>query len=64
MKITIDRFEGAYAVVEAEDGTVFNIPKSLVTCCKEGDVLKLEFDEAETKKRAENIRNLMNGLFE
>ena len=64
MKLIIDRFEGEFAIVEAEDGSVFNMPKKLFSCCREGDVLKLEFDEAETKNRAKNIKNLMNELFE
>ena len=63
MKITIDRFEGEYAVVETEDGKTYNVPKDLFHCCSEGDVLKLEFDEDETKKRKENIKGLMNKLF-
>jgi len=63
MKLIIDRFEGEYAIVEAEDGFTYNLPRKLFSCCKEGDVLKMEFDEDETKKRSENIKNLMNELF-
>lgn len=63
MKLIIDRFEGSFAVVEAEDGNMYNLPKELFTCCKEGDVLNLEFDESETKRRKNNIKNLMNELF-
>ena len=63
MKLIIDRFEGDFAVVEAEDGKTYNVPKGLFHCCSEGDVLNLEFDEEETKKRRENVKNLMNKLF-
>ena len=63
MKITIDRFEGDFAVVEAEDGKTYNVPKGLFHCCSEGDVLNLEFDEEETKKRKESVKGLMDKLF-
>lgn len=63
MKLIIDRFEGDFAVVEAEDGKTYNIPKALFHCCSEGDVLNLEYDEDETKKRKERIKNLMGELF-
>ena len=64
MKLIIDRFEGDFAVIEAENGSTFNMPRSLLSCCKEGDVLNMEFDEAETKKRTESIKKLMGELFE
>lgn len=64
MKLTIDRFEDDFAVVETDDGTLFNIPKALLVCCKEGDVLNLEFDEAETKKRAKTAKELIGELLE
>ena len=42
MKVTIDRFEGNYAVVELENKTVFNMPIELLPKgAKEGSVLKL-----------------------
>ncbi len=64
MKLIIDRFEGEFAVVEADGGVTFSIPKELLKCTREGDVLSLEFDEAETKKRADNVKKLMGELFE
>lgn len=64
MKLIIDRFEGEFAVVEADGGVTFSIPKELLKCTREGDVLNLEFDEAETKKRADNVKKLMGELFE
>ena len=63
MKIVIDRFDGDFAIVETEDGNTYNVPKGLFHCLREGDVLNLEFDEEETKKRRENIKGLMNKLF-
>lgn len=63
MKIIIDRFEDDFAVIEAEDGSTYSLPKELFKCCSEGDVLTLEYDEVETKKRKESIKNLMGELF-
>lgn len=70
MKVTVDRFEGEYAVCEKEDRTMMNILiKDLPAGVKEGDVLLIEkdsiiFDNIETKKRKENIKNLMDKLWE
>ena len=64
MKLIIDRFEKDFAIVEAEDGNTYSLPKGLFHCCSEGDVLKLEFDKNETRMRKEKIKNLMDGLFD
>lgn len=64
MKLIIDRFEGDFAIIEAEGGLTFSIPRELVKCTKEGDVLNLEYDEAETKKRRKGAEKLMGELFE
>lgn len=68
MQVTIDRFEGDYAVVEFEnkDGKEMfvNIPMVLLPDANEGDVIKITIDKDETKKRAEHIKNLMDNLFE
>lgn len=64
MKLVIDRFEENFAVVKCEDGNTYNLPRVLFHCCSEGDVLNLTFDEAETKKRKEDMKNLMNGLIQ
>lgn len=63
MKVIVDRIEGKYAVIELEDGTTFNLPILLVPSVKEGDVIKIELEKEETKKRAENIKNLMQDVF-
>lgn len=63
MKVTIDRFEGEYAVVEIDKGQFVNLPKVLVKNAEEGDVVSIEIDKGETKSRKEKIENLMNDLF-
>lgn len=64
MKVTIDRFEGDYAVVETQEKNIFNIPKALLPHAKEGDVINIEIDEEETKKRTLHIKQMMDDLWE
>ena len=69
MKVTIDRFEGYYAVCEKEDRTMINISKDKIPHnSKEGDILiiegdKIEIDTDSTAKRKKVIDNLMNDLW-
>lgn len=65
MKITIDRFEGDYAIVELEDMTIVDMPRQLMPKgAKEGDILSIEIDANETKARKERIAKLMDNLWE
>jgi hypothetical protein len=69
MKVTIDRFEGEYAVCEKSDKTMINIEKSkLPAGAKEGDILSIEddnikIDAGETVKRKRNIDRMMKDLW-
>ncbi len=70
MKLTIDRFEGNYAVCEKESGEMINIPKSeLPSRAKEGDVLAevdghYVIDQSSTEKKKAEIEELMNDVYE
>lgn len=64
MLVTIDRFEGNFAVVETEDGQMVNMPSVLVPNAKEGDCIKIEIDREKTLSQKEEIKNLMDSLFE
>lgn len=70
MQITIDRFEGDYAVCEKENREMMDIPKSqLPLDAKEGDLLKKVSGEwilqpDIKKEREDRIQNLMNDLWE
>jgi hypothetical protein len=65
MKVTIDRFEDNYAVVELEDRTMLSMPISLVPeGAKEGDVISIEIDNQETERRKGRIKSLMDELWE
>ena len=69
MKVTIDRFEGEFAVVEKPDRTMMNIRRSkLPEAAKEGDILIIEgdtvrIDSSETAKLKKNIDDLMKDLW-
>ncbi len=64
MKVVIDRFEGAFAVVETEDGSFVDMPAVLAAGAKEGDVLDIRIDQAETQERKKRIQSLMDQLFQ
>ena len=69
MKVTIDRFEGDFAVCERTDRTTINISrKKLPEEAKEGDVLVIKGEEIriesrETAQRKETIDRLMKKLW-
>ena len=70
MKITIDRFEGSYAVCEREDRVLVHVErKALPPEAREGDVLVQEnglyrIDPSATQKRKARIEGLMKELWE
>ena len=63
MKVIIDRFEGNYAIVELESGEIIDFPKILVPNAKEGDIIDIFICKEETKRREDDINNLMDELF-
>ncbi|WP_324823657.1 DUF3006 domain-containing protein [Sinanaerobacter sp. ZZT-01] len=64
MKVIIDRFEGEYAVVELEDGTIVNMLKTLIPeNAKEGSIITISCNENETENRQENMKKKMNSIF-
>jgi hypothetical protein len=70
MKVTIDRFEGDFAVCEKADRTMINIKKDKFPGdAKEGDVLIIEgdhikIDSAGTAEKAKAIKSLMDKLWD
>ncbi len=63
MSFIIDRFEGEFAVVEAI-GKTYNIPKDLLPSdAKEGSVIEISVNEAETDKRFKEAKSLLKSLF-
>ncbi len=69
MKVTIDRFEGDFAVCEKPDRTMLNVRKDkLPVGAKEGDTLiiegdKIRVDSQDTAARKKSIDKLMNDLW-
>ena len=66
MKIIIDRFEGNFAVVEFDEGSGFaDMPIELIPPeARERDVINITIDRDETSLRKENIKNMMNKIFD
>lgn len=70
MKVTIDRFEGKFAVCEKEDRQMLDIEKfKLPITAKEGDVLNITNDRItinfeETEKRKKDIEEFTKDLWE
>lgn len=63
MRIIIDRFEGDFALCEAENGKILNIPKELFEYAHEGDVFDITFNAEETEKRKNSAKSRLNELF-
>ena len=65
MKIIIDRFEGSYALVELEDKQVVEMAKVLLPHeASEGDVIEIRIDRETTDKRRNDIKKLMDSLWD
>lgn len=69
MYAIIDRFEGNYAVLEMEDGTMADIKRNMIQGkAKEGDVLcliegRFIIDREETLRRKKEIKEISDGLW-
>lgn len=70
-KLTIDRFEGKYAICELPDKSLISIPKyKLPLNCREGDCLicnsdgMYQKDTEELTTKEKRILEKMNRLFE
>lgn len=58
MRVIIDRFEGDYALVELENGSVVPMLVQLLPGAREGDVIEIRIDRAETARRQQLIAEL------
>lgn len=65
MKMTIDRFEGDYALVELPDRKMGRLSKILLPPeAKEGDVIEITVAAQATAEEEKKVRKLMGELFE
>lgn len=63
MRISVDRFEGDFAVVETETGETVNMPRCLIPDAAEGDVISVTVDRDETEKAEKKNAELLHSLF-
>lgn len=63
MQVIIDRIEGEFAVVELDDGSILDVPKSLFNDAKEGDIIDISINHKLTDERNKEVKNLMDDLF-
>lgn len=61
--VTVDRFEGEFAVVELSDRSTVNLPIRLVPGAREGDVIKIEIDGSADRARKSRIDRLADKLW-
>lgn len=63
MQVTIDRFEGRFAVVETEKNQTVDMPRELVPAeAKEGDILTIRVDQELTRCRRAELEKLKRKL--
>lgn len=62
MKVTIDRFEGDFAIVEILENCFANIPKILIPDAIEGDIVSItvEKNDNKLKENKERLHRLFN----
>lgn len=63
MKVTIDRFEGRYAVVQLPDGSMADMQRELVPSSAAGDVISIEIDEKATQAAKSKAEKLMDEVW-
>ncbi|NLN59034.1 MAG: DUF3006 domain-containing protein [Gammaproteobacteria bacterium] len=64
MNLTIDRFEGNFAVCETETREMVNIPLLVLPGAVEGDIINIVIDKSETEQQRKKIEKLMNDVWE
>ena len=65
MRMIVDRFENGFAVVEMEDGTTQDVPRSILPAdTSPGDVVLLTVDLGATAERESRIEALMDAVWD
>jgi hypothetical protein len=62
MRITIDRFEGDFAVIELPDKSTLNVPRVLFPDAAEGDVDVISKKERKKTRRLRRIQRKFDRL--
>ncbi len=63
MLYVVDRIEKDTLILEGDEDVFYSVPKSLLPEAKEGDCIEIHINKEETEKRRENVRRLMEELF-
>lgn len=65
MKITVDRIESRFAVVETENGEILDVDLRLLPYdIQEGDIVELTINKRKKEERVDIIKGLMGDLWE
>lgn len=65
MYFIIDRIEEDKVILETEEGNFIEASSAILPPhCKASDIIKVEKDEEETKRRKESIKALMQDVWE
>lgn len=62
--LNIDRKEGEFLVLTAEDGSHFDFPAHLLPAAQEGDFLTLRLDPDKKADAAARVKKLSDSLFD
>lgn len=62
MNVILDRYEGNHAIVELPDQQLLSVPAVLFDGAKEGDVISILVDPAQTRVQKEKIAKLMKDV--
>lgn len=63
MKVTIDRFEGDFAVAEISENSFANIPRILLPDAKEGDIVSIIIEHKTTEEKQKENKERLHRLF-
>ena len=62
-KFVVDEMEGDIVSLEAEDGSILKVDKTLLpSAVSEGDIVRIFIDHEQTGKKKEEIQNLLNDI--
>ncbi len=64
MLYIIDRIENGMIFLEDETEDLFAVPQELIPGACEGDCVEISINKEETEKRRDNVRRLMEELFQ
>lgn len=63
MKLTVDRIEGEFAVLEKDIGQFVQIPVELIPDAREGDIIDISVCKDDDGLRKKRIKDLHDKLF-